>query len=241
MPDFVPLDNVVHADLKVKAGYDYETGDAINQALVFPTEFSELQREYPIVFRRFENGSFKAVVLLGLDANENLFLEEGRWNAQYIPAIRLRGPFTLAITENAGDSSGLSDPVIQIDMDHPNVSDEEGMSIFLPQGGHSPYFSLMINTLKKMHIGTQVEAQFFAELERFNLIEEMTLEAKLTDTKQYTIPDVYTISKSRMAKLTPDELHELNQLGLLEHCFSIMSSMGNVSRLVDMKALKDRV
>lgn len=237
MPNFVPLDNVVHADLKIKIEYTSSTGDNINQALVFPTEFNELQREYPIVFRRSEEGLFHAVVILGLDRAENLFLDDSQWNAQYIPAIRMRGPFTLALSEN---NSTQVDPVIHVDMDHPNVTTKGGLPVFLPEGGHAHYLSLVINALQRLHIGSKIEAQFFSELEKFKLIEEITLEAKLSDTEQYTVPNVYTVSKSRMAELTSDELYQLNKLGLLEHCFAVMSSTGNMSRIVDMKSMQRR-
>ena len=239
MPNFVPLDNVVHADLAVSVLYNEISGDNINQALVFPTEFNELQREYPIVFRRAGDNKFHAVVLLGLDKSENLFLEEGAWNAKYIPAIRMRGPFTLSIREDEAGNVEDNDPVVQIDMDHPNVVTGKDMPIFLPQGGHSPYLSRIINALQRLHVGKKVEDQFFSELEKYDLIEEITLEAKLSDTEQYIVPDVYTISRTRMATLTRDELHQLNQLGLLEHCFAVMSSTGNMANLVDMKILKN--
>ena len=52
----VLLDNVTHAGVRVKTGFAAEFGDNINQVLVFPTEFVFIQREYPIFFRRDENG-----------------------------------------------------------------------------------------------------------------------------------------------------------------------------------------
>ena len=241
MPNFMPLDNVAHADLKIKVEYTNSTGDDINQVLVFLTEFNELQREYPIVFRRSDEGQLHAVVILGLSKNENLFLSNGQWKARYIPAVRMRGPFTLSLSESSNHGAAQADPVIHVDMDHPNISSESGLPVFLPQGGHAPYLSLVINALQRLHVGSKIEAQFFSELEKFKLIEEITLEAKLSDTEQYTIPDVYTINQSRMAELTPDELHQLNQLGLLEHCYAVLSSIGNMSRIIEMKSIQKKI
>ena len=36
-----------------------------------------------------------AVALLGFAKGENLFLENGGWTSDYIPAIQRRGPFAL--------------------------------------------------------------------------------------------------------------------------------------------------
>ena len=87
----VLLNNVDHAELRVVTRRGAEFGDGVNQALVFPTEFDALQREYPILFRRDANGEMQALALLGLDRDENLFLADGRWNARYVPAALERG------------------------------------------------------------------------------------------------------------------------------------------------------
>jgi hypothetical protein len=65
MTNTVLLDNVTHKGLRVRTGYSAGFGDNINLALVFPTEFVFVQREYPILFRRDAKGEFQAVALLG--------------------------------------------------------------------------------------------------------------------------------------------------------------------------------
>ena len=37
----------------------------VNQALVLPTEFQDIQRHYPIFFRRTDTGGFKSIALFG--------------------------------------------------------------------------------------------------------------------------------------------------------------------------------
>ena len=91
----VPLDNVEHQRLRVA---DRATSDvSVNQALVVPSEFEQLQREYPILFHRDDDGEFQAVAILGLDRGENLFLSEGEWRARYVPATLGRGPLFLGV------------------------------------------------------------------------------------------------------------------------------------------------
>ena len=238
MSNIVVLDNVAHCDLKVKTQHGEAFGDNVNQALVFPTEFQALQREYPIFFRQSAEQEFYAVVLLGLDKDENLFLDSDSWNARYVPAVQMRGPFALGIREAEGGGPDEADPLISIDLDDPRVGYEEGESVFLSHGGYSPYLELMMQTLRRIHVGAAAAHDFFAHLQSFSLIEPVTVQASFGERIQYTVPDVFTISKSRMAELTGDELHKLNSLGLLEHCFAVLSSAGNMSRLVDMKALK---
>lgn len=238
MSTFDVLDNVVHANLKVKFQFGDEFRNNVNHTVVFPTEFQALQREYPIFFRQTDDKKYYAVALLGLDKDENLFLEEDRWLARYVPAVQMRGPFALELREKDGSSTDFGDPLVRIDMDDPRVNEEEGESIFLPQGGHTPFFKEMLQVLRRVHVGAQVSNDFFAHLESFGLIEPITVQANYGETLQYTVPDMYTISQERMASLSAEDLHKLNQLGLLEHCYAVMFSAGNMSRLVDMKRLK---
>ena len=240
MSNFVALDNTTHALLKVKTQYNEDCGNNINQALVFPTEFQALQREYPIFFRKHEDNRFYAVVILGLDKDENLFLDSGRWNARYIPAIQMKGPFTLEIRSFNETLSEQAEPLVKINTNDPRVNDEDGENIFLPHGGYSPYFEGILQALRRIHIGSQTQNDFFEHLSSFKLIEPVTVEANFSETSRYLVPDLYTISKERMAELTPDELHKLNMLGLLEHCFAVLSSNGNMSKIVDMKTLKSK-
>uniref|UniRef100_UPI0025F8E060 SapC family protein n=1 Tax=uncultured Caulobacter sp. TaxID=158749 RepID=UPI0025F8E060 len=93
----VLLNNVDHADLRVIVSYGVAYGDALNQVLVLPTEFEAVQREYPILIRKDAAGAWQAVALLGLDRDENLFLDETGWNARYVPAVQRRGPFSIAL------------------------------------------------------------------------------------------------------------------------------------------------
>ena len=94
----VLLNNIDHHDLRVITRHGAEFGDAVNQVMVFPTEFEAVQREYPIVFRRDSEGALRPVALLGLTREENLFLDgAGGWRAGYVPALLRRGPFSILV------------------------------------------------------------------------------------------------------------------------------------------------
>jgi len=69
------LDNVEHHDLRLVTQASATSSDNVNMALIVPTEFADVQREYPILFRQTEAGGFQAFALLGLDTDENLFLD----------------------------------------------------------------------------------------------------------------------------------------------------------------------
>uniref|UniRef100_B0T4M8 SapC family protein n=1 Tax=Caulobacter sp. (strain K31) TaxID=366602 RepID=B0T4M8_CAUSK len=238
MTNRVLLNNVDHGDLRVATGHGPAFGDNINQVLIFPTEFEAIQREYPIFFRKDADGVFQSVALLGLDRDENLFLGDGGWNARYIPAIQQRGPFSIALP---GAASG-GEPMIHVDLDHPRVSAAQGKNrgepVFLPAGGNSPYLQHVARLLGVIYDGLEISKSMFEAFEAHGLIEPVDVEIKLDDHTQYDLPDLYTISQERFATLGGEGLEALHRSGFLAAAQWILSSLGNVGFLVELKNRK---
>ena len=235
MTNRVLLNNIDHGDLRVITRYGPEFGDSINQVLVFPTEFEALQREYPIFFRRDANGELQAVALLGLDRDENLFLDERGWNARYVPAAQQRGPFSIVLQAPPPGQADAPDPMIHIDLDHPRVSRSDGEPLFLPAGGHAPYLQHISRLLGTIYDGLEVGGPFFAALEQLDLIEPVEVEAQLADGVEYVLPDLFTISQARLAALGGADLERLHRAGALRAAHAVLMSLANVSRLIDAK------
>jgi hypothetical protein len=238
MTNRVLLNNVDHGDLRVIARHGPEFGDSINQALILPTEFEEAQREYPIFLRKDANGEWQAVILLGLDRDENLFLDEHGWNARFVPAVQQRGPFSIALQAPRPGADGGPEPMIHIDLDHPRVSRDEGEPLFLPAGGNSPYLQHVARVLGTIYDGLEVSRPTYEALETLGLIEPIALEIKLSDHEQYDVPGLHTIAQDRLAALPGDELERMNRSGLLRAAYAVQSSMANVSRLIELKNRK---
>ena len=232
------LDNVAHKDLRIRTGYSAEFGDSINSVLVFPTEFVYLQREYPILFRRDPSGQLQAVAMLGLDEDENLFLDGNSWNARYVPAVQQRGPFLIGFRKNELGGEVVREPVIHIDLDHPRVSQTEGEPLFLRHGGNSPYLERANRMLQMIFRGTAAVAPMFAAFEEAGLLEEMQIEVALDDRVKYQVPGFITISEQRLAKLDGAQLERLNKPGFLHFALFALASVGNINWLIELKNRK---
>jgi hypothetical protein len=238
MTNKVLLNNVDHGDVRVIARHGPAFGDSINQVLIFPTEFEDIQREYPIFFRKDANGEYQSVALLGLDRDENLFLGEGGWQARYIPAVQQRGPFSIALQDQSSGGGAAPEPMIHIDLEHPRVSRTEGEPLFLPAGGNAPYLQRAARVLGTIYDGLEVSGPMFAAFEELSLIQPVSVEIKLNDREEYDLPDVYTIAQDRLAQLGGADLERLHQSGLLRAACWVVSSLGNVGHLIDLKNRK---
>ena len=153
----VQLNNVDHHALRVTRRYSAEFGHSVNQLLLVPSEFEEAQRDYPILFRRDSEGEFQAVALLGLDRGENLFLQDERWSARYLPATIRHGPFFLGAANDDSDTALAT----FIDLEDPRVGHGEGEPLFRPLGGNTPFLDEVIAALRTVRDGlAQARAMF---------------------------------------------------------------------------------
>lgn len=231
MSNYVKLDNIVHAKTTVDTRPSAQYGDNVNQLRVFVTEFEDLQREYAIFFRKDKSGAFYPVTLLGLDSNENLFLNDIQWDGHYIPAIAQRGPFQIGIPKTG-------EPIIKIDLENPRVNAPEGVALFEPNGGLSPYLTYVSKLLNKIHVGLEMNDPFFDELTAAALIEPITLDLKLDESNSYSVPELFSINETAFQTLSRETLERFHKSGLLSLCYYVLSSRKNINALIDRKVLK---
>jgi hypothetical protein len=236
MTNHVLLNNVDHKHLKVITRYSAEFGDDVNAVPIFPTEFGDIQREYPIFFHKDPgSGALQPVALLGFENGENLFLENGRWNAGYVPGIVARGPFLIGFQQQEIDGRLHREPVIHVDMDDPRVNETEGEAVFLEHGGNTPYLQHIVNILRGIQDGVAVSTAMFSAFQAHDLIEPVNIDVDVYRDVRYRLKGYYTISQERLARLGGDSLEELNRAGFLEGAFLVLASLNNVRKMVEMK------
>jgi hypothetical protein len=231
------LNNIAHHDLRVITRYGAQFGDNVGTVLTFPTEYRDVQREYPIFFRKDPaTGEFQSVALLGFQKDENLFLDgEGGWDAAYVPGIVARGPFLIGFQEQEIGGDVRKEPVIHVDLDNPRVSTTEGEPVFLPQGGHTRYLQRISLILKGIHDGIAVSKAMFAAYAALDLIEPVNVEIKFNAEESFNVRGLYTISEEKLNALDGDALLRLNRSGFLQGAFLVIASLNNVNRLIDMR------
>jgi len=236
MTKHVLLNNVTHKDLRVIRRYGTEFGDNVGTVVTVPTEYADIQREYPIFFRKDPaSGEYQSIALLGFQKDENLFLENGRWNASYVPGLIARGPFLIGFQEQQVDGDVRKEAVIHIDLDNPHVSTTEGEPIFLPQGGNSRYLDHMASVLSGLRDGMSISKAMFAAFGEFELIEPIKVEIKLSENEKYDVLGLHTINHEKLANLSGEALEKLNRTGFLQGAFLVIASHSNMKKLIDMK------
>ncbi|GAB2524313.1 SapC family protein [Microbulbifer agarilyticus] len=237
--NYVLLNNVEHADLNVVSHFSSALGDGAAAVLTFPTEFENIQREYPILLRKdTQGGAFQAVAILGLQKGENLFLDDDAkstngWAGNYVPAMVARGPFIVGFQES--EDGDAPQPMIYVDEQSPKLSREEGAPLFLEFGGNSPYLDYVSGVLRTIHQGEEVAREMFAALDEVGLLEPVSINVDLKNGDKHQLSGYYTVSEDRLNNLSGESLQALNGAGYLRGAFLMLSSLGNIEHLVARK------
>jgi hypothetical protein len=232
MSRYEMLDRARHRQLRVRTGYGAALGDSVMSVMTYPMEFRDIQGCYPILFTKDPNtGGFVAVAMLGLEAGQNLFLQDTRWDATYVPVMVQRQPFLIA-TSGEGDEKP---PVVSLDLDHPRVSQDEGEALFDSTGEPSEFLKRKIALLDKLYRGLQHGSGFVDALLKHQLLVQVVLDLAFADGDKKTLQGFYCIAEERLYQLKGDALESLNQAGYLQPVFMAVASLSRVRDLIERR------
>lgn len=231
MSDHAILTAETHRALRVHEERGAAFGDMVMCCVTVPDEFRRVQNEYPILFRlNSERDSFAALAMFGFENGENLFLEDGRWDARYRPLAMEIQPFLIG-----RPSPDSSERHVHIDMASPRISDGEGIAIFDENDQPTPYLERVNEQLGQLDVGYQRSAAFFAALRRNDLLEPLVVELPLADGSVNRLVGFHTINEDRLRSLDPTALNELHAEGHLMPIFMAVASLSNLDALIRRK------
>lgn len=233
MPNFALLNNIDHKNLRIIRDYSPQYGDGEMSVVTFPQEFRAIQNEYPIFFKKnAETGKFIPVALMGLRQNENLFLSEKGWDADYIPASVKRRPFLIGVQPPKQGEGEQPSRLVYVDMDSPRIDEVVGDPVFLPHGGYSPYLETMVDLLEYIQYGTELNEQLVDALLANELLEVVTLEITLKNGERNNLTGLYTINEEKLSGLAGGAIAEFHTKGFLECIYMVLASQANVLKLI---------
>ncbi len=241
------LNNIAHEHLKVNSTFAASLGDNVVSTITFLTELADVQKEYPILCRKNpENNEYQAVVLFGFEKDENLFLTDidtrtqknPGWRAEYVPAAVTREPFSIGMHSEMVNGVESFTAMVHIDMNHPKANAEDGPTLFLENGGHSPYLNHISRTLEIIKDGMPLTAMMFNAFNKYELLETVVLDIEFKNQTKLSISAFETINMEKLAQLSGDALEELNKAGFLQAAYFIAASLSNIKKLIEWKNRK---
>ncbi len=194
-------------------------------------EFGSASSSFPIIFAG-ENKTPLAV--MGIRANENLFVEDGNFgNTYYMPAFARRYPFVLA-----GDQ-GNDRFVVCVDENVECVTKKNPAQPFFDGDQPSQFTNEAFEFLKQFEQDRRATEQMIARFNELDLFEqkEMNFQGNNPDgslAERQKIADYFAVTDEKLRGLDEKTLKEFMDNGYLAVAYAHMISLGNWQRLVNM-------
>ena len=230
----VPLDRGAHRTLRVKLPVtDWRVAERLNSMFLAAVEFGDACRDYPIVFVRAGTdpaGQMQVapVAVFGLAPQENLYLDDGRWLARYIPAVLRMYPFAIGRIDEKSFA-------ICVDTDWSGVSQAEGEPLFTPEGEPTELTQNVQKQLEQTEAEIQRTRLVGQRLIELDLLREMRFDATLPDGQTVTVDGFLTVDEDKLKALPDATLVELQRNGLLGLVHAHLISLGNMRHLAERR------
>jgi hypothetical protein len=226
----VPINKERHGSKKVSLSSDFRFASKFHIAYVTLHEFVRAAATYPVIFLEDkERDDFRPVVLLGLDAGENLFVnEEGKWDANYIPAIIRRYPFALTKSAEADRY------IVCIDEASDMLSDTEGAALFNEAGEPTQVIENVKRYLSELQQMDQITHEFTKYLAQNNLLTPLNMRVNAADQVR-NITGCYVINEERLNNFSDQKFLEIRQNRYLPAVYAHLVSLSQIERLVNLK------
>lgn len=226
----VPVNKERHANFKVKPSADFEFASKFHIAYVTMHEFVRAAATYPIVFLEDkEADDFRPVVLMGLNAGENLFVDaEGNWEASYVPAMIRRYPFALT---KVPDEDRY---VVCVDEASELLSETDGNAMFDEQGNPTQVIENVRRYLAELQQMDQLTREFTKFLGTHNLLTPLNMRVNAADEVK-NITGCYVINEERLNNFSDTLFLEVRAKRYLPAIYAHLISLPQIERLVNLK------
>ncbi|GLX79058.1 SapC family protein [Thalassotalea insulae] len=235
-----------HQDIQIDKQKVEAHGAELNLIPVVTAEFTNLATQYPIVLtKNGDTGEFVCAAMLGFEAKENLFWQNGQWQSIYLPLQIQRQPFFIG-NSNGEATTTNQDYVVCLDSESPAIVNSPSTShsgdanphlvrLFTDNGEESDYFQQIKQTLAHILQGEQHTKAFIKALNTAQLIQPLSLEVTFADQQSTRLNGLYTIDQQKLAALTTEQVGKLHRDGWLAAIYTIITSLGQIYSLIERK------
>jgi len=231
MAQLVTINNKTHLKLTVDQSKVERHGAALHLVPAVMSEFTNMAVQYPLVMTKHqETGQFVFAAMLGFTAGENLFWRDEQWQGLYIPLQIRRQPFFISCDESDNTKYEIS-----FDSESPAISSKNGQPLFNENGSETDFFQQAKACLSEL-ISGEIANKYLAEkLVSMNLLQVMTMEVTFANKTSSVVKGLYTIDTEKLAALSTEQIASLHQDGLLQAIYTLITSLGQMHHLIDLK------
>lgn len=233
--NIVPIKKETHQNVKIANQRDLS--HVANQHIVPVTarEFAQAATSYPIVaVKDPDNGRARFVAMLGLEAGENLYHHDKKWEAIYVPQSISLVPFTLGL-----DPEKEKTLTACIDMDSPFVGEDKDEALFDADGNETELLKSVQESLGRMYEDEVTTENFLKVLEENDLLMELELQLALSTGENKKLVGLFGINEKKLQELPDEKIVDFHKRGLFIPINAMLVSAGQVNRLAQLRNKSD--
>jgi len=214
------------------------------------SEFLKLSIQYPILLTKDEEtGQFVAVALCGFEDSDNLFWQDGQWNAVYTPLNVRRHPFFVGANEHKKNEQD-HDYIICINMTGPGVyknnlqkdslqenslQENSGQALFDDGGQETSFLKEMQSVLGSLIDGEIQTQKFINALLELKLVTPVSLDITFTNQQKIRAEGLYSIDEDKLKSLDTAQIAQLHKSDYLGPIYTMIASLGQIYALIQKK------
>lgn len=233
MANFVAIKADKHQDLKLASKRDLAHVAEQHIVPVTAAEYAQASASFPVVLvKNPESPRYRSVVMLGLEAGENLFYNDGKWTGLSLPQSVGMAPFALGLDPDKENTLTAC-----VDVDSNLVGEDKELALFEAEGKESELLINVQNSLGRLYENEKMTENFIKELEENDLLQELELNVNLASGEKKKLTGVFTINEDKVKALAEDKVIDFHKRGLFVPIYAMLGSLGQVNRLVQLRNL----
>jgi len=231
MANLVPLKKEQHQNLKVSSQRNLSHVAKQHIVPVHAREYAQASTSFPILLVKDpESERFRSIVMLGLEAGENLYLTDEKWNGVYVPQSVSMVPFALGL-----DPEKEKTLTACIDMDSEFVGEDKENALFDAEGNDTEFFKNVQESLGRLYDNEVMTEKFVQELVDNDLLVELELSMSFSTGENKKLVGLFGIDEKKLQDLSDDKVLDFHKRGLFIPIHAMLGSLGQVNRLAQLR------
>jgi len=231
MANIVPVRQEQHQKLKLANTRNISHIDGQHIVPVSAAEYAQASASFPIVLvKNPDSERFRSVVMLGLEAGENLFLQDEKWIGLSMPQSISMVPFSLGLDPDKENTLTAC-----IDLDSEFIGEDKDLALFEDDGKESEVLTNVQKALGRLYDNERMTETFIKELQENDLLQELELNIALSTGEKKKLVGIFTVNEEKVKNLSDDKVLDFHKRGLFVPIYSMLGSISQVNHLVQLR------
>lgn len=231
MANFVPVKKEQHQKLKLAKTRNISHVAGQHIIPISAVEYAQASASFPIVFvKNPDSERYRSVGMLGLEAGENLFFQDDKWQALSMPQSISMVPFALGLDPDKENTLTAC-----VDIESEFVGEDKDLALFEDDGKESEVLVNVQQALGRMYDNERLTENFLKELQENDLLQELELNIALSSGEKKKLVGLYTVNEDKVKALSDDKVLDFHKRGLFVPIYSMLGSLTQVNHLAQLR------